>query len=251
MSNRLVFDGLRVSILGLLITSVSACSILPKDVIAPMFGLSSSMNATGLREPSPRYPFTSLDVENSLTPRRIIVRSDDPVGPPLFPRGGGERKVGEPYGVSGQMYYPKDVTSHVEETVSSWYGADFHGRKTANGEIYDMTQLTAAHPTLPMPSLVSVTNLENGRRLILRVNDRGPFVKGRMLDVSQRSAQLLGFYSAGVARVRLEFLGPAPLDGDDSQERRAATGLLKQHPDVRRSAMVTPGRSTTLQRLYP
>jgi len=115
-------------------------------------------------------------------------------------------KVGQPYQIQGIWYYPAEDYDYDETGIASWYGAQFHGRKTANGEVYDMNTLTAAHRTLPMPSYVRVTNLENGRSLILKVNDRGPFARGRVLDVSRRGAQLLGFHNDGTARVRVQIM---------------------------------------------
>ncbi|MAN80487.1 MAG: hypothetical protein CMM77_05295 [Rhodospirillaceae bacterium] len=115
-------------------------------------------------------------------------------------------KVGTPYQISGTWYYPAEEWDYDETGIASWYGADFHGKDTANGESYDMNDLTAAHRTLPMPSFVRVINLENGRSVVLRVNDRGPFAKGRIIDVSRRGAQLLGFKEQGTARVRVQIL---------------------------------------------
>ena len=115
-------------------------------------------------------------------------------------------KVGDPYQIKGIWYYPKEDYNHDETGIASWYGTKFHGRKTANGEIYDMNALTAAHRVLPMPSYVRVTNLENGRSLVLRVNDRGPFASSRVIDVSRRGAQLLGFQQKGTAKVRVQIL---------------------------------------------
>ncbi|MBM3515266.1 MAG: septal ring lytic transglycosylase RlpA family protein [Alphaproteobacteria bacterium] len=117
---------------------------------------------------------------------------------------GGIYKVGNPYQIDGVWYYPSEDYSYVEEGVASWYGPDFHGKKTANGERYDMNALTAAHPTLPMPSVVNVTNLANGRQIKLRINDRGPFKSNRVIDVSRRAAQLLDFQQAGTTRVRIQ-----------------------------------------------
>jgi rare lipoprotein A len=115
-------------------------------------------------------------------------------------------KVGAPYQIKGKWYYPKEDFGYVETGIASWYGAYFNGRLTANGEIYDMNDLTAAHKTLQMPSMVRVTNLENGRSLKLRVNDRGPFVDGRIIDVSRRASQLLGFHDQGLTKVKVEIL---------------------------------------------
>lgn len=132
--------------------------------------------------------------------------------------GGGQRpppkpayKVGEPYRINGAWYRPAEDYAYKRTGTASYYGGEatginFHGRLTANGEIYDMNALTAAHKTLPMPSLVRVTNLENGRSVVLRVNDRGPFIGDRIIDVSRRAAELLGFEQQGLARVRVEIL---------------------------------------------
>jgi len=125
---------------------------------------------------------------------------------------GGVRKTGNPYRVAGQWYYPMQAAGAYDETgVASWYGRDFHGKDTANGERYDMHALSAAHKTLPMPTLVRVTNLENGRAVVVRVNDRGPFVKSRLIDLSYAAARELGFDTQGTARVRVQTLDqPAP-----------------------------------------
>lgn len=128
-----------------------------------------------------------------------IMKWAEPV-PPLT----GTYKVGEPYQVNGVWYTPAVETNYDDVGVASWYGRPFHGRPTANGAIYDMNALTAAHPTLPMPSRVRVTNLENGRSVIVTINDRGPFVRGRIIDVSRRTAQLLGFERRGTAKVRVQ-----------------------------------------------
>ena len=114
------------------------------------------------------------------------------------------------------------------EGLASWYGDDFHGRYTANGEIFDIEGITAAHPTLPMPSYVRVTNLANGRSIIVRVNDRGPYVHNRIIDVSIRAAHLLGFYERGRANVRVEYVGRAPLEGSD--DRILAATLRENGP---------------------
>ncbi len=119
---------------------------------------------------------------------------------------GGTYKVGTPYKIMGTWYYPQEDYNYSEVGEASWYGEDFHAKKTANGENFDMNTLTAAHRTLPLPSIVRVTNLENGRSLVLRVNDRGPYAKNRIIDVSKRSAQLLGFQTKGTAKVRVEIL---------------------------------------------
>ena len=119
---------------------------------------------------------------------------------------GGVYKIGKPYKIAGKWYYPKEDYSYSEVGTASWYGEDFNGKLTANGERYNMNTLTAAHRTLPLPSIVKVTNLQNGRALILRVNDRGPYVKNRIIDLSKRAAQLLGYIGQGTTKVRVEVL---------------------------------------------
>jgi len=137
-----------------------------------------------------------------------------------MPKGGGVYKVGRPYKVAGRWYVPREVQHYDRSGVASWYGAAFHGRRTANGEIYDMHALTAGHPTLPLPSYAYVTNLNNGRTILVRVNDRGPYVNNRIIDLSLRSATELGFSRRGLARVRVRYAGRAPLNGSDRAERR-------------------------------
>jgi len=139
-----------------------------------------------------------------------VVASGRPV-----PEGGGRAMVGEPYRVAGRTYVPRDDPHYSKVGLASWYGPNFHGRRTANGEVFDMNDLTAAHPTLPLPSYARVTNLSNGRSVIVRVNDRGPFSRDRIIDVSATAAAMLDFKRAGVARVKVDYVGPARMDGHD------------------------------------
>ena len=126
-------------------------------------------------------------------------------------------KIGKPYQIAGRWFTPRADASYDEVGAASWYGADFHGRTTANGEIFDADALTAAHPTLPLPSYVRVTNLENDRSIVVRVNDRGPFARNRLIDVSRRTAELLGFKHNGNAKVRVQYVDKARLDGNDRE----------------------------------
>lgn len=145
----------------------------------------------------------------------------------------GNYKVGTPYQIAGVWYYPKEDPFYDETGVASWYGEDFHGKATANGERYDMDALTAAHRTLPMPTIVRVTNLENGRSIKLRVNDRGPYARGRIIDVSNRAANLLGFSNKGTARVRVQFEGRADVGArppQDEDEVVAGASNIKAAP---------------------
>ncbi|MDX8405141.1 MAG: septal ring lytic transglycosylase RlpA family protein [Mariprofundus sp.] len=127
---------------------------------------------------------------------------------PQLPDGrGGFKKVGKPYQIAGRWYTPSHLATGYDQTgTASWYGRDFHGKYTANGEMYDMHTLSAAHKTLPLPTLVRVTNLDNGRSIIVRVNDRGPFVKNRLIDLSYAAARELAYDIRGTARVRVQTL---------------------------------------------
>jgi rare lipoprotein A len=141
-----------------------------------------------------------------------------PPGAPV-PKGGRRYKLGAPYKISGRWYIPKEEPDYDQTGIASWYGSDFHGRATANGEIFDMAALTAAHPTLPLPSYAYVTNLENGRTVLVRINDRGPYAHDRVIDLSREVARALGSEGRGLARVRVRYAGRAPLNGDDRHER--------------------------------
>jgi rare lipoprotein A len=138
---------------------------------------------------------------------------------PSAPQSPQPYKVGKPYQVDGVWYYPKVDMDYDETGIASWYGPGFHGEYTANGEIYDQNALTAAHKTLPLPSMIRVTNLDNGRSIVVRVNDRGPFVNGRIIDLTRRDAQLLDFINQGTAKVRVQILK------DESQVLAAQASL--------------------------
>jgi rare lipoprotein A len=142
-----------------------------------------------------------------------------PPGEPI-PKGGGSYKVGIPYTIDGLRYTPAEDPGYDRVGIGSFYSEAFHGRRTANGEIFDMWALTAAHPTLPMPSYAYVTNLANDRTVLVRINDRGPYARGRVVDLSRAAARLLGFEMQGTAQVRVRYAGRAPLNGDDGRERR-------------------------------
>lgn len=154
------------------------------------------------------------------------------------PKGGGTYRVGKPYVIAGKTYVPEENANYRAEGMASWYGDAFHGRRTANGEVFDMTSLTAAHPTLPIPSYARVTNMKNGKSLIVRVNDRGPYHGNRLIDVSNKAAELLDFKSNGVARVRVEYVGRASLEGSDDRQLMATlrTGEPAPSPSVVRVA---------------
>jgi rare lipoprotein A len=161
------------------------------------------------------------------------------------PQGNPVYKVGKPYQVDGAWYYPSADYGYIETGIASWYGADFHGKLTANGEIFDMNEVTGAHKTLPLPSIVRVTNLENGRSILVRVNDRGPFVNGRIVDLSRRSAQLLGFEAAGNAKVRVEIIA--------DQSRQLATSLPRApgEKEPEPSVAAAPRAAVEAQELPP
>ena len=162
------------------------------------------------------------------------------------PWGGGRRVVGEPYQVAGRWFTPKEQTSYDKKGVASWYGEAFNRRKTSNGEWFDMTRLTAAHPTLPLPSYVKVTNLDNGRDAVVRVNDRGPFVGTRVIDLSKKTAEVLDFRQKGKANVRVQYIGPAPLN-DNGRHLAAMNKELNRGTSLNRmiaAANRSKGRST-------
>jgi rare lipoprotein A len=129
------------------------------------------------------------------------------------PRQSGVYKLGNPYQIQGRWYHPEYDPNYDRVGIASWYGEPFHGRRTANGEVFDRAMVTAAHPTLPLPSLVRVINLQNRRELVVRVNDRGPFVGDRIIDLSQEAARQLGFDGQGLAQVRVQFVGLADAEG--------------------------------------
>ncbi len=157
-----------------------------------------------------------------------VVADGDPV-----PKGGGSFRVGQPYTINGRTYYPTENPSYRAEGIASWYGPDFHGRLTANGEVFDMNGISAAHPTMPLPSYARVTDLDNGRSIIVRVNDRGPYAHDRLIDLSIGAANALHFYGNGLAHVRVEYVGRAPIAGTD--DRVLLATLREGHP-----APVTP-----------
>ncbi|SIT55413.1 Rare lipoprotein A [Mesorhizobium prunaredense] len=146
-------------------------------------------------------------------------------------RGGGRDQLGKPYQVRGKWYYPKEDRRYAKKGFASWYGEAFHGRLTANGEVYDMTHLTGAHPTMPLPSYARVTNLKTGSSVIVRVNDRGPYHDGRIIDVSKRAAEMLDYANIGTAKVKVEYVGRAPLHGNDEQYLMASYHPGNRAPD--------------------
>jgi rare lipoprotein A len=156
--------------------------------------------------------------------------------PHVTPRTGGGHAGGNlpgtmrPYQVNGVWYTPRDQPDYQAVGIASWYGAQFHNRRTADGELFDMDAPSAAHKTLPLPCIVEVTNLENGRRLQVRVNDRGPFVDGRVIDLSREAAKQLGFYAKGTARVRVRYVGPAGLARLEDGLRYASAAPPKPSP---------------------
>jgi peptidoglycan lytic transglycosylase len=157
-----------------------------------------------------------LDPRYGVTASERVIEPGHPV-----PKGGGVYRVGKPYVVAGREYVPHEDANYSAVGLASWYGDDFHGRYTANGEIFDMNSISAAHPTMPLPSYARVTNLANHRSIVVRVNDRGPYVGNRVIDLSVRTAKLLGFYGNGLARVKVDYVGRAPLAGSDDRKLEA------------------------------
>jgi rare lipoprotein A len=168
-------------------------------------------------------PSSRVDPKYGVSTSSRVVEPGEPV-----PKGGGVYRVGKPYVIGGREYVPQEDVNYSAVGMASWYGDDFHGRYTANGEIFDMNSLSAAHPTLPLPSYVRVTNLANHHSLVVRVNDRGPYVGDRVIDVSVRTAKLLGFYGNGLTKVKVDYVGRAPLQGSD--DSKLATTLREGTP---------------------
>ena len=184
--------------------------------VAALGGCASTQSGVSSGFTSARTPMFPEEKWGVSASRRVAGHNE------RIPKGGGVYKVGEPYQVGGRWYKPREQPDYDRIGTASWYGSDFHGRHTANGEVFDMHALTAAHPTLPLPSYAYVTNLSNNRTILVRVNDRGPYVGNRMIDLSKASADALGLRGRGTGEVRVRYAGPAPLDGNDARERQFA-----------------------------
>jgi rare lipoprotein A len=189
----------RAGVVALAAAFLASCSGAPTRYVT----------ATKSNTKSKEY-FSEQDYKVAASPR--LVDEEESV-----PKGGGFYKIGKPYSVAGKIYTPKENPRYSAKGLASWYGGAFHGRLTANGEVYDMAAITAAHPTMPLPSYARVTNLDNSRSIIVRVNDRGPFAHNRIIDVSETVASMLDFKRAGTARVKVDYVGPADMDGHDKE----------------------------------
>jgi rare lipoprotein A len=183
---------------------------------------------------------SKVDSKYGVSASERVVAPGEPV-----PKGGGVYRVGKPYTVAGRTYFPEENVNYSVTGIASWYGDDFHGRFTSNGEIYDKNSISAAHKTLPLPSYVRVTNLSNKKSIVVRVNDRGPFAGDREIDLSYKTAQLLGFHGRGLAKVKVDYVGRAPLAGSDDRKLLAtlregdkpATMLAQNTAPVRQAAV--------------
>ncbi|MCY1668753.1 septal ring lytic transglycosylase RlpA family protein [Rhizobium sp. SL86] len=169
----------------------------------------STQTAT-TQKPKPKSKEYFAESEYGVKASPRVVADGQPV-----PKGGGRFMVGDPYQVKGKTYVPKEDPRYNKSGLASWYGSAFHGRVTANGEVYDSDHISAAHPTFPLPSYARVTNMDTGSSVIVRVNDRGPFHEGRIIDVSSKAAELLDFKRTGTARVNVQYVGRARMDGRD------------------------------------
>jgi rare lipoprotein A len=163
----------------------------------------------------------------------------------------GSYKIGKPYQINGVWYYPHEDYSYDETGIASWYGDDFHQKATSNGEIFNKNELTAAHATLPLPTLARVTNLENGRSIVVRINDRGPFSGARIIDVTQRAAQLLGFEAAGTAKVRVQVLADESKAIADAMRRYGSPAKGATPPGQEAVAVSAPVETVATQELPP
>ena len=174
-------------------------------LLAPVVAACATNHGSGVK----RKAFTSREFGVAVSPRVTTMKYP--------PHGGGRHLANQTYKVRGVTYQTVDGPGYVATGEASWYGQDFHGRRTANGEIFGAYYLTAASPVLPIPSYARVTNLENGRSVLVRINDRGPYMQGRVADVSYQTASVLGFANSGSAQIQIAYVGPAPLNGDDSR----------------------------------
>jgi rare lipoprotein A len=198
------------------------------------------------QDPS-RYAGGGIDPRYGVRPSPRVIADGEEVPP-----GGGRYMVGGAYQIAGKTYYPSEKPI-VSVGAASWYGSDFHGRRTANGEIFNRDSVSAAHPTMPLPSYARVTNLRNARSIIVRVNDRGPYHGGRVMDVSQRVAEALDFRASGTARVKVEYIGRASLAGSDDSKLLATLrddgrpATLEGGAPVRIAAKDEPVRLASLE----
>lgn len=179
----------------------------------PIFAIGAASLLTGCASQTQyQTAGNGIDPKYGVRPSPRVVADGEPV-----PKGGGSALVGKPYTIAGKTYYPSE-RAYSAVGLASWYGSDFHGRRTANGEVFDRMSISAAHPTMPLPSYARVTNLSNQHSMIVRVNDRGPYHANRVMDVSQQVAEALDFRRVGTARVRVDFVGRASLAGSDDRK---------------------------------
>jgi rare lipoprotein A len=205
-------------------------------------GMALALVASALAACSTSEPFRALTSPLAPTPPLPASAQRPPNDLEPVAKGGGSFKIGRPYELNGRTYVPAEDPIYRTEGIASWYGPDFHGKPTANGETFDMNGISAAHPTLPMPSYLRVTNLANGRSIIVRINDRGPYARERVTDLSVGAAKALGFYDQGLTRVRIEYVGRAPLGGSDDRMLLATLrhGSPAPTPSLARVAAAAP-----------
>lgn len=203
-------------ILGLLGPDAPQGRVMLKAATAVAAAALLASCATAPSKPTKRSKEYFSEKEYGVKASPRVVEYGQPV-----PQGGGRYMVGKAYTVKGRVYKPFENKRYTAVGYASWYGSAFHGRYTANGEVYDMDGFSAAHPTMPLPSYARVTNLANGKSVVVRVNDRGPYHGNRLIDVSNTAAKLLEFRENGVGRVRVEYVGRAPLEGSDDRQLMA------------------------------
>lgn len=186
-------------------------TIKPSTATSPQGAPIERVQMASLPPVTTRATKEAAPAERPVRPTPISIRASEPESAPSVRPSDVQafQKIGAPYQVNGTWYIPSHEPDYNEVGTASWYGRDFHGKSTANGELFDMNIVSAAHPTLPIPSLVEVTNLTNGRSMVVRVNDRGPFVADRLIDLSARGAELLGYREQGSTQVRVRYIGPA------------------------------------------
>lgn len=226
------FDGSRPSLPTPRLPFVRQVAFLTGLAGVAALGLGGCAQHPSVKRTANSKEYFPASVYGKASPR--VVADGEPV-----PRGGGTYLVGKPYTIAGRTYYPSEKP-YSRVGLASWYGDAFHGRRTANGEIYDREAISAAHPTMPLPSYARITNLHNNHSLVVRVNDRGPFHAGRILDVSRRTAEVLDFRKSGTAKVKVDYIGRASLEGSD--DSKLLTTLRVNQPAVLASGAEQPAQ---------
>ena len=235
---------MRLSVSGFMSTRAERFRFIVPIVVAAGLAGCASTNDPGGRVAD--FGASQIDPKYGVKASPRVIADGEEV-----PKGGGNFMVGKPYKIAGKTYYPSEKP-YSAVGVASWYGSDFHGRRTANGEVFDRASISAAHPTMPLPSYARVTNMKNARSIIVRVNDRGPYHGGRVMDVSQRVAEALDFRNAGKTKVKVEWIGRANIAGDEDARLLATLredGPARLEPDGLAPVVAAALRNNPVERV--